>query len=154
MPSADSHPHLRLVGSLDRPSRREQPTLSPPAQVAGENRAANRNLSLDPTDPRWVLAARAYSQLEGTTLVFERRQRVMRLATQLGMRPFEANIIIAIVQDLARRGADLSEATGTIALLPKPSVTRVPTQPWVRWIAAVATALIANVWLIWWLTAR
>ena len=144
-----TQPRLRLVGG-------EVPHTSPletPARelVAGENRRAARNLELQPTDPRWVLAVRASSQLQGTALTLERRQRVMRTAQQLGVRAFDANLIIAIVQDHARRGRTLSQAAGTIALLETPSARRAD-RAILRWVAAVAAAVAANAFLIWWLT--
>ncbi|MHC4218216.1 MAG: hypothetical protein ACYSU7_07125 [Planctomycetota bacterium] len=149
MSSIDAQPHLRLVGSgewwdcPDRAARRA---------VTAENRAAAANRGLNPTDPRWVLAARAYSQLQGTALTYERRQRVMRSARRLGVRPFDANLIIAIVQDQARRGRGLPEAAGTIALIEQPRQRSVG-WTWARWIAAAACAVVANAFLIWWLTA-
>jgi hypothetical protein len=98
-----------------------------------------------------VLATRVSSQLQGTALTWDRRQRVLEVAERLGVRPFDANLIIAIVQDHARRGRTLSDAAGTIALLDTPM------QPtgrfeWLRWLAAVSAAVVANALLIWWLT--
>jgi hypothetical protein len=120
--------------------------------VTDENRAAAANRGLHPTDPRWVLAARAYAQLQGSALTYERRLRVMRTARHLGVRPFDANLIIAIVQDQARRGRGLPEAAGTIALL-EPPRRRSAGWTWARWIAAAACAAAANALLILWLTA-
>lgn len=56
------------------------------------------------TDPRWVLAARTAESLEGPLLTPEKRQRLLRLAHLLALTPFDANLVIAIVQDQARRG--------------------------------------------------
>jgi hypothetical protein len=57
-----------------------------------------------PTDPRWVLAIRTAAELNGEVLPAERRQRLLRLGRLLGLTPFDTNLIIAIVQDQARRG--------------------------------------------------
>ncbi len=149
MSTADAQPHLRLVGAAD--GWTEARTRARKA-VADENQAAAANDGLNPADPRWVLAARAYSQLQGSALTYERRIRVMRTARRLGVRPFDANLIIAIVQDQARRGRGLPEAAGTIALLESPG-TRSGGRTWARWIAAAACAVAANAFLIWWLTA-
>ena len=79
MHAPNSQPPLRLVGASDDP-----PALAPQhaagastvqQAVALENRAAMGNHALQPTDPRWVLAARAYGQLQGSTLSPERRER-------------------------------------------------------------------------------
>ena len=58
----------------------------------------------DPTDPRWVLAVRTAEQFEGSVLGPERRQQLIRLGQMLGLNVFDTNLIIAIVQDQARRG--------------------------------------------------
>ena len=149
MTSIGAQTQLRLVGVSDPSEGRAQRARQ---AVAAENRAAAANPDLDPTDPRWVLAVRAYSQLQGTALTFDRRQRLMRTADGLGVRPFDANMIIAIVQDHARRGVPLSSAAGTVALLEPPARRRHDDGAvMLRWIAAIASALGANAFLIWWL---
>ncbi len=149
MTSIEATTHLRLVGVNEA----SQGTAQRARQaVTAENRAAAANTGLDPTDPRWVLAVRAYSQLQGTALTFDRRQRLLRSAEGLGVRPFDANMIIAIVQDHARRGAPLSSAASTVAMLEPPARRRQSDGAvLVRWIAAIASALTANAFLIWWL---
>ena len=117
--------------------------------VADENRAAASNIALDPADPRWVLAVQAYSQLQGAALTYDRRQRVMRTARQLGVRSFDASVIIAIVQNHAREGRARGAAAGTLALLQPPQPVA---QSWARWAAAFATAAVTTGFLIWWLT--
>jgi hypothetical protein len=56
------------------------------------------------TDPRWVLALRTAESLQGATLSPERRQNLLRLGRIMGLSPFDSNLVIAIVQDQARRG--------------------------------------------------
>ncbi len=56
------------------------------------------------SDPRWVLAVRTAESLEGTVLRPEKRERLVHLGKILGLSPFDANLVIAIVQDQARRG--------------------------------------------------
>ncbi len=152
MSSAAHNPHLRLVGTDDpiahanwvRNRRARQ-------EVTRANRAAAQNPTLEPTDPRWVLAVRAYSQLQGSALTPERRERVMRTARHLGVRPFDANVIVAIVQDQARRGEGLSGAAPTLELIKRPERVRSAGSAWMRWVAAIATAIAANALLIMWL---
>lgn len=79
-------------------------------RVAGENRRASDAR----IDPRWILAARAYAQLQGAILTPERRDRVLRTARRLGVPVFDANLIIAAVQDRARRGQGPADAWETI----------------------------------------
>lgn len=149
MDASVSKTHLRLVGA-DDPSALESMRAS--QAVARENTAASRNEHLDPTDPRWIIAAKTHAQLQGSALTLERRQRVLRLAHRLGVRPFEANVIIAIVQDQARQGAMLADATPTLKLLRDPRKDRnSKNRAWARWLWAIATAALANILLIWWL---
>lgn len=69
------------------------------------NHAGVMGAPLDsPTDPRWVLATRTAEQLEGSLLRPEPRDRLVRLGQMLGLSHFDANLVIAIVQDQARRG--------------------------------------------------
>ena len=144
-------PHLRLVGLDDSEALVEWLARRKARQdVANENRRAGQNRALSPTDPRWVLAVRAYGQLQGSTLTPERRERVMRTARQLGVRPFDANVIVAVVQDHARRGVDLGAAEGTLALLKSPQ-RRPGRFILLRWAAAVIASLAANALLVWWL---
>ncbi len=151
MDVAASKPHLRLVGA-DNPAELESMRAS--QAVARENAAASRNVHLDPTDPRWVVAATTHAQLQGSALTHQRRQHVLRLAHRLGVRPFEANVIIAIVQDQARQGAMLSDAAPTLTMLRDPRADRKSNRTgWARWLWAIATAVAANTLLIWWLVS-
>ncbi len=70
---------------------------------------------LDPQDPRWLVAVETAARLEGSLLSFERRQQVLAFAARVGVRTFDANLIIAAVQDRARRGEPLASTMGTIA---------------------------------------
>jgi hypothetical protein len=76
------------------------------ARVREENIAAG---SLSPDDARWILAAQAAATLEGGRLAMlrpERRRALVALATRIGLRPFDASLVIAIVQDAARCGEE------------------------------------------------
>jgi hypothetical protein len=117
--------------------------------VASENRAAAGGAA-DPRDPRWALAVRARAQLQGGLMTPERRRRVMRTARALGIRPFDASVIIALMQDQARRGLP--------APLPHPCLQMIPAVgrrrgQWALPLAAVGTALLAAFLAIRWLLA-
>ncbi|MCE9589068.1 MAG: hypothetical protein K8S99_00915 [Planctomycetes bacterium] len=58
----------------------------------------------DPADPRWVMAVRTAAEMEGTLLRPESRDELLKLGKRLGLSSFDANLIIAIIQDQARRG--------------------------------------------------
>jgi hypothetical protein len=144
------HPHLRLVGVTEAS---DGVAVRAHQSVTRENQAAAANPGLDPTDPRWVLAVRAYSQLQGASLNPTRRDKLIQSAGGMGVRPFDANLIIAIVQDHARRGKDLGDAAGTVALLEPPPLRRGHDEhATLRWAVAIMTAVVANIFLIWWLT--
>lgn len=150
MSSIRAHPHLRLVGVSEASDGSAQRARQ---AVTRENRAAAANPGLDPTDPRWVLAVRAYSQLQGSSLTPTRRQQLIKTAGGMGVRQFDANLIIAIVQDHARRGKGLGDAAGTVALLEPPATRRGrDEQATLRWAVAILTAVVANIFLIWWVT--
>lgn len=155
-------PHLRLVGD-DRTPQSEiaRPATDLPARlragqaravraVQRENQRAASNDDMDPTDPRWVFAARAFSQLDGAALTADRREKLMRTAKVLGIRTFDASVIIAMVQDRARRGESLRDLTTTLKMIPinqRESVGE-SSALW-RWGAAIGCAI-----LIAWLAAR
>lgn len=90
------------------------------AQEMLSARESARNRSLDPTDPRWKFALETQQALQGAVLSFEDRRQLLSLAQRTGIRAFDANLIIALVQDRARRGEPLEHAAATIAIVPKP----------------------------------
>jgi hypothetical protein len=109
--SISRQPPLRLVRPGDEAESGGAPVTAVSAdrraeayqRIAQENQAAART-DLDPADPRWVLAVRVAQSLEGAQLRPEKRETLLNLATHLGMRAFDANLVIALVQDRARRG--------------------------------------------------
>lgn len=84
-------------------------------------REAGRDKAFDPTDARWRLATETQQSLQGAVLAYEDRRRLLSLAQRLGIRAFDANLILAIVQDRARRGEPLETAASTIAIVPRPA---------------------------------
>jgi hypothetical protein len=61
-------------------------------------------------DARWVFAVQVAKEIElsgaprAGVLAPERRRNLVSLATRLGLRQFDANLVIAIVQDGCRTG--------------------------------------------------
>lgn len=76
------------------------PLLDPPVRI--------HHVIDGPNDPRWILASRTAEALDGSTLPPEKRQRLCRLGTRLGLTLFDSSLILAIVQDRARRGIEPS----------------------------------------------
>ena len=94
---------MRLVGQHD-PVAVEAWTLSSErSEVERENIAA-AGIQLPALDPRWQLASHAYSQLQEGPLTPDQRSRLIDQAATMGMRTFDASLIIAIAQDHARNG--------------------------------------------------
>jgi hypothetical protein len=97
------------------------------------------------TDPRWMLATRTASELDGEILRPERRDELVHFGKSLGLTPFDANLIIAIVQDQARRGCPpdhcpaAAESQLAIVTLPQPK----PFNRRMLHIAWFVTALLA-----------
>lgn len=141
MQSPAYKPDLRLVGHMTNGAAQLDPADARQA-VTLENRRAAHHPDLDPADPRWVLAAQTQSRLEGSLLPPEQRERIERIATRMGVRPFEANLIMAIVQDQARRGATLIDAAPLLSMVRKPELGS----------SRVRSAATASLWL-WWSTA-
>ena len=114
-------PKLRLVGGCrtNTPTARRGP-LAPPrpapasarpthigsreAKPRGNAASAVVSAPLPAGDPRWVLAVRVSESLQGATLPPERRRRLIKMGRVFGLTEFDTNLIIAIVQDQARRG--------------------------------------------------
>ncbi len=120
-------------------------------RIASENRSA---ATLSDDDARSILALRVREQLQGGTtaiLTPERRSTLLTTATMLGLRPFDANLIIAIVQDAARRGEGVEhpQTDGRLKMVP-PAGSRAVRAKRERSfaIAIVASIVIAFVMLV------
>ena len=77
---------------------------------------------------------RAAGKLEGGTravLTPENRDRLRKDASALGLRPFDASLIIAIVQDAARAGLEPlgPDAAGKVSLVKDPAGEARPSTP-------------------------
>ncbi len=135
MSRTTTNPRLVLRGAGDRPvvSRRTRTQPNPPA--------------LEVNDPRWVMAVRVRESLQGTCLTAESRRRVIRIGRLLGLTDFDCNVIIAIVQDAARRGEDIHSAADTLHVVPQ----RKPQPRCAKWrtVAWVASLLALEAVVIW-----
>ena len=149
---------LRLT-SNDAPAQTAAP-LDPAAPYPLPGRTPGPSVPITgPGDPRWVLAARVADKLEGTLLRPEHRERLIRLGRMLGLTPFDANLVIAIVQDQARRGhaANTCPAAGQqqlqlIALPRRTTLWQRITSSRAMTIALIlATLLLAEIVLLSWL---
>jgi|GEM_PF-1487419 len=100
--AASGQPRLRLV-------RDEEAVQASPVRrqvIKKQVKNPMRQPLRGADDARWVLAVRAASALQGSVLRPEHRERLMRVGRNLGLTPFDASLVIVIVQDQARRGYD------------------------------------------------
>lgn len=98
----------------------------------------------------------------------DRRRRLVRLATRVGLREFDANLIIAIVQDEARTG-EAQPRTGPPGLptdgiaardamarriaMVRPVRRRTYASPWPVLVAAAIIAMVGVMLAIRWFTS-
>ena len=133
---------LRLVGAGESAAGRPAPRADRPhsrrAAVAAENHAA---AGLDLEDARLVFAVRVAERLDAgraAILTPDTRQSLMRLSSRMGMEPFDASLVIAIVLDAARRGEPTNAPMTTSRLkLVKPAQRRAD-----NLLLPLATALV------------
>jgi hypothetical protein len=114
--------------ALNQPSLRfshEAEQAATPARVTAARRAIaqeNHAAALQSDDVRWMFAQQVQSSIEGGRAAIVRpqvRQQLVADAQRLGLRPFDANLVIAIAQDAARHGEDLHEtAVHRLAMVP------------------------------------
>jgi len=90
--NARSSAKLRLVGEPNTTARSVGAQPRRPAAIAGA------------ADPRWVLAVRTAEALQGDVLPPEQRETLMQLGKAMGLTPFDCCLILAMMQDQARRG--------------------------------------------------
>lgn len=101
-------PRLRLVSGDADPAAPDVQHRLRRAEIVRENRAASQ---IPPLDAQAIFNRRVFEQLDGgraALLTPERRERLIALGKRLGMTTFDTNLVIAQVQDAARRGEDLS----------------------------------------------
>ena len=102
---------LRLVGA-------SAPDVRPPA--------TNPTPITSPTDPRWVLAIRTAEVMQGDVLPPDRRETLMSQGKSMGLSAFDCSLILAIIQDRARRGIALDQCPSAsepqLALIPLPAI--------------------------------
>lgn len=101
----------RAVASLvgDAPAERPSEAARQAARELEVARANRQAAAIDAADARWVLACRVAASMEGgrsAILRPEARDRLLAQAARLGLRRFDANLVIAIVQDSARCGQE------------------------------------------------
>ena len=122
-------------------------------EVARSNREAS---AIDALDARWVFACRVATSLEGGRAAIlrpESRDRLLTQASRMGLRPFDANLVIAIVQDSARCGEEpLGLATAERLPLIRKAHPQTPASLpiWARLGISVAVGVVLAATMIRW----
>lgn len=143
---------LRLVNTTDatphRPATQRGSRPRPAAASHASTPADRQQPAQTPqpaSDPRWILAVRTACELDGgraAVLTPARRDQLNKLAAGLRISTFDAALIIATVQDAARRGEpvpshDLARRVTSL----RPGVGFKPERSFMPWIlAAICSA--------------
>lgn len=139
---AQVQPRLRLVGvdAIVKPHFAPPPGTLPGTPPGNSPESFSGVPIAGTADPRWVLAVRVAEQLQGSALPPAKRDRLVRLGKMFGLTAFDANLIIAIVQDQARRGY----APAYCPTAGEPQLRMVPPPAPQRWMTGQRTLLIAG----------
>ncbi len=149
---------LRLVVPNEGPTTEE---VRARKAVEQENRRAAKLAYDESEDVRRVLAMKTAEVLEGgraAILAPQHRRQLVRQGERFGMRPFEANLVIAVVQDAARRGDTLESevVSRSLDVIPAPREGSSPWENrwmWARlWLASAALAGLMLMFLVDWIT--
>lgn len=118
----------RLPSILDWPLNVNHPPARPKPRPMARRAAGRTAPQGEAGDPRWILAQRTAELLQGAILPPENRRTLNRLGAMLGLTPFDTALVIAVVQDQARRQrrADRAPllAMRTLSLIGRPKPPR------------------------------
>lgn len=140
-------PRLRLVGA-------EPPAWGRDVRADAERilRENIRAATMPQTDARWIFALDVAGQLQGgraALLAPERRRQLVARAVRAGLRSFDANLVIAVVQEAARRGECVtSDAFGGRLAVIGPA--RTPTRSAGAWTMLAASLTLAGLLVLAW----
>ncbi|MFN0011548.1 MAG: hypothetical protein ACKVS8_07880 [Phycisphaerales bacterium] len=110
---------------------------------------------MSPLDARWVLARRVSEQLDGgraAILPPDRRQALVAAGVRLGLREFDVNLVIAIVQDGRRIGKGALNPQVEARLKMVPEAAPLPASRisgWLPVMAAVLGLLVCAALVLW-----
>lgn len=159
---------LRVQAASDTPALGGTIDTAPDAQLNPQQRQLKREVArenllasaLPSTDVRWILATKAAEAIEGGRAALlrpEARKRLLSQARSMGLRPFDANLVLAIVQDQARIGGSMrpDQLAPRLAIVPagdgvhagslNPGATSTGSR---LWLLAVILISIAAAWAL------
>lgn len=146
---------LRVQAATDASALGGTLDTSPDAQLNLQQRQQKRDVArenllasaLPTTDVRWILATKAAQAIEGGRAALlrpEARKRLLSEARSMGLRPFDANLVLAIVQDQARIGGSMRADQLAQRVVIVPPGDRAPTGP----INPGTTSTGSRLWLL------
>ena len=151
---ASSHPCILEVERTELQARTLE--LLPPRRarlreaIAAENRASARYGPL-PTDPNVLLASEIASRMEGCVMPASAREDILDQAGRMGIRRFDASLLMALLQDRARRGEALHGLAIPFKVRQEQPVS-IPHASLARWLSALlvggSIAVLAIGWLL------
>jgi hypothetical protein len=116
-----------------------------------ENRLAAHGSLLSPDDPVLKLAVQTRSELQGAVLTPERREKLLKLANRIGVRPFDASLVIAIEQDRARHESVPVSEHEVASVETSIAEASLHGPVLLRWALAAGASLVLAIMLIRWL---
>lgn len=173
MSATPTHPVLRLITTDVPKKHRSSPLRNDVAsedarahsfsiaheQVRAENASAAASMSA--LDPRWILAVQVSREVQGgaaAVITPESRRRLVSTGRRLGLRPFDSNLVIAMVQDSARSGEDPlgKDVVARLRMVnPEPALEDARSGPtwsqlvaWTIMVAMMSSILTTAAWLV------
>ncbi len=134
IPMHDSPDSASVAGRIAPPKLPDAPPPLP------------RQIPID--DPRWVLAIATHQRMTGSTLRPDARARLLKTGRTMGLNTFQCNLVIAVVQDAARRGRGPAGAIDGLLVIPGPAPA---VTGWSRVIGWVAALVIGEAAVLYWL---
>lgn len=125
--------------------------IAPPAPPAAPDLPSAppplpRQIPID--DPRWVLAVAVHQRMTGSTLRPDARAKLLKMGRAMGLNAFQCNLVIAVIQDAARRGRGPAGAIDGLLVIPGGTA---PVTGWPRVIGWVAAFIVAEAAILWWM---
>ena len=144
-----------IARTLHLISQRRAQARAAKQAVARENVSSARNAP-PPSDPRLNLVSEIIRRLQGSMLTHEDRTAIIALGETNGLRRFDINLLIAMIQDRVRRGEDTGWAslvqTGRRPPTPRNSCRREEVAHGTRLVLALigsaALAMLATHWIL------
>lgn len=141
---------IRFADHVDPRVASARPRLRPSRSLRPAVRTELPTHTMSPTDPRWVLAVRTSAAMNGPILKPDAREKLMHLGQSFGMGPFESNLVIAIVQDQARRGFGPDNCVEKLRFVPlkRKSKSRVALKRACAWSVGIVAAELLLLWVL------